>query len=291
MQEEASNKEKRARYSEEDLYCTEETAWQYYGGCYDAKATPNVEPLPEAPPLNVSKFPPRWTFNEFSRVLFGDFTDHPRGPLEAEDLAFLLKMMERDDITVVTEGFASRLDPCLWTLGILENMVGNVVCHQFRVFERSVVLHQSGNYYETFKEQGLCCNMTMNDYIRYINQRNHQLKCIAQRQQSLFNTSNLTLSSNQEAIGRNRSEEAFTYTSFKDGKTHTINCIDTILYLIDYEFGKFLPVLYDDFSQEFMVPQLLPGSPFCLMNAVMFFLFYLLLHLFHFLFCVILSYL
>jgi hypothetical protein len=290
MQEEAS-KEKRARYSdavEEERYYVEETAWRYYGGRCNANVTPTVEPLPIAPPLNATTFPPRWRFDELSRVLFGDFTDHPRGPLEAEDLVFLLQMMERDDITVVTEGFASRLDPCLWTLGMLENIVGNVMCHQFRVFERSLSLHPSGNYYETFKEQGFCSNMTMNDYIRYLNQRNTQLQCIERRLKSLFNTSKFMLSSNQEAECRDGSEEAFTYNSFKDGKTHTINCIDIILYLIDYDFGKLLPVHYDDFSQQFMVPQLLPGSPFCLMNAVMIFLFYLLLPLFHLLFCVIL---
>jgi len=250
-----------------EVYYTEETSWRLHGGRYDATASQNLKPLPEAPPICPSQFPPRWTFNEVSRVLYGDFTDHPKGPLEPEDLVFLLQMMERDDITVVTEGF-SCVDPDLWTLSMLESLVGDDVCHQFRVFERRLVL-QNGNYFESFEEQGQCCNMTMKDYIRYIQQRNDQLKCIEQRRQStLTNTFKSTLSPAEDALHRNELEETFTYTTFKDSQTHTINCINTILYLIDYDFGKLLPAQYDDFIRNYIAPQLLPGSQFCLMHAV-----------------------
>lgn len=76
---------------------------------------------------------------------------------------------------------------------------------------------------------------------------------------------------------RNKDDEVFTYTNYKNGKTRTLNCIDMILYLIDYDFGKFLPMHYEDFMSNYAVPQVLPGSQFCLMHEVSFMKFILLL--------------
>jgi hypothetical protein len=254
---------------EEESYYTEETAWRCYGGRHDAEANQNFEPLPKAPPINTSKFPSRWTFNEVSRVVFGDFTDHPHGLLEPKDCLFLLQMMERDDVTVVTQGFSSRLDSHLWSLDTFENIVGNDVCHQFRVFERCLVL-QADNYYESFEERGRCCSMVMKDYFRYIRQRNEQLKNIAQRilMQSALKKSKETLSPSEEALYRNATDELFSYSIFNNGETRTMNCIDNVLYLIDYDLAKLLPVLNEDFKQNFLAPQLLPAGQFCLMQEV-----------------------
>ena len=285
------NRRKRAIVSlvvEEESYYTEETAWRCYGSRHDVEANQNFEPLPKAPPINTSKFPSRWTFNEVSRVVFGDFTDHPHELLEPKDCLFFMQMMERDDVTVVTQGFSSRLDSHLWSLDTFENIVGNDVCHQFRVFERRLVL-QAGNYYESFEERGRCCSMVMKDYFRYIRQRNEQSKNIAQRifMHSVLEKSKETLSPSEEAQYRNATDELFSYTAFNNGETHTMNCIDNVLYLIDYDLAKLLPLLNEDFKQNFLAPQLLPASQFCLMHEVS--LFVTLLVFFIFIFSLLFS--
>ena len=237
-----------------------------------------LDPLLPAPPIHTSTFPSsRWSYNETSRVLLGVFND--KHHLDREDLIFLLKMMERDDITVVTEGFAP-LDTSMWTLATLSHMVGDNVCHQFRVFRRRLVEVGTSekSCYESFEELGECRGMFMKDYFRYIQLRKDQLNCIANRKLLAYQ-SNATgsLCPKDEAMYRNKDDEVFTYANYKDGKTHTLNCIDMILYLIDYDFGKFLPMHYEDFMSNYAVPQVLPGSQFCLMHEVSFMKFILLL--------------
>lgn len=227
-----------------------------------------LDPLLPAPPIDTSTFPSsRWSYDDTSRVLLGVFNNNHH--LDREDLIFLLKMMERDDITVVTEGFA-RLNTSLWTLATLSHMVGDSVCHQFRVFRRVMKVGSNEKCcYESFEELGECCDMFMKDYFRYIQLRRDQLKCIANRI-LLANQKNATLCTKDETIYRNKNDELFTYKSYKNDQTYTLNCIDTILYLIDYDLGKFLPMYYEDFMSNYAVPQILPGSPFCLMHEVSF---------------------
>jgi hypothetical protein len=174
------------------------------------------------------------------------------------------------------------LNPDLWRLSIFEGMVGNEVCHQFRVFTRNVLMLGDVNstqqsYYEYFEEQGHSCSMSMQDYFRYIRQRNDQLKAIKRKALMASHPTTVTLSPTEEAKFRNDTEECFKYISYSycdspKGSTQTFNCIDTVLYLIDYDLGKLLPVVHDDLMKNFIAPQLLPGSPFCLMHEVSLFI-------------------
>jgi hypothetical protein len=234
-----------------------------------------LSPIAPPPPICTSSFPSdKWSFDEQSRVLLMKCKSN----LEATDLIFLLQMMERDDITVVTEGFSLGLNPDLWRLSIFEGIVGNEVCHQFRVFTRNVltlggVNNTEQSYYEYFEEQGHCCSMSMQDYVRYIRQRNDQLKSIKRKTLLASHPTTVTLSPTEEAKYRNDTGECFAYISYNNcdspkGTPQTFNCIDTVLYLIDYDLGKFLPVHHDDFMKFFIAPQLLPGSQFCLMHEV-----------------------
>ena len=52
-----------------------------------------------------------WTYDEKSRVLLAKFQEQT---INAEDEKFLLQMMERDDVTVVSEGLASGLNKEMW---------------------------------------------------------------------------------------------------------------------------------------------------------------------------------
>jgi len=282
-------------------YYTEETAWRLHGGRLDSHGhqidKSQIQPLPEAPPMDTSTFPKsgRWSFDVDTRVLFGDFRhycnsqDQQKQGLDPEDEHFLLTMMARDDITVISEGFAAHLNPNLWTLRVLKEIAGTDVCHQFRVFER-VLEFQAANsgsniktdhegdcdqngtqnkvqWFQSYKEHANCRALQMKDYIRYIYQRKEQLKCIAQRRNGAGVDPAVALDPTQDALYRNPQEEKFVYKNSK-GEEHTLNCVDTVLYMIDYDIGKLLPTLHQDFVDNFMAPNLLPGSQHCMMHEV-----------------------
>jgi hypothetical protein len=263
-------------------YYVEETAWRHGGRSKrfhrnlraQQQYYEKLKPLPPAPPINISTFPKnkRWSYDETTRVVHGNFTDTKT--LDREDEIFLLQMMERDDITVITDGFAKRLDPNLWTLQILNDMVGQDVCHQFRAFKRRLVPASAAkkqgktpiknqHFYESFEEEGVCYRLQMQDYIRYIDQRKKQLHCLEQRRKDAGKSN---LHPKDEALYRNAEEELFVYE--QDGESKNFNCIDTVLYLIDYDIGKLLPPLFQNFMREFMAPDLLPGGKYCWMHEV-----------------------
>ena len=59
----------------------------------------------------------KWTYDENSRVLLAKFEEQI---INAEDENFLLQMMERDDVTVVSEGLVSPLDENMWNLKFVD---------------------------------------------------------------------------------------------------------------------------------------------------------------------------
>ena len=52
-----------------------------------------------------------------------------------EDEGFLFRMMERDDITVISEGLADAMDSSLWTPEFISGFIGADYYHKFRKFE------------------------------------------------------------------------------------------------------------------------------------------------------------
>lgn len=236
-----------------------------------------LEPLPQAPPVDVSTFPKnkRWSYDETTRVVHGDFTN--TNTLDRDDEVFLLQMMERNDITVITDGFAGQLDPALWTFPFIQDLVGEDVCHQFRIFQRRLLSpshaqmgdkapNEKQQLYESFAEEGISCSLRMKDYIRYLQQREQQMHEIERRRNEI-GMSSLILE--EESQHRHSEKELFTYE--QDGEQRELNCIDTVLYLIDYDIGKLLPPLYQNFVEKFLAPILLPGGKYCWMHEVSFF--------------------
>lgn len=100
----------------------------------DLRPLPPAFPLPELPKTSFCK----WHFDEDCRVLYADFR-RPNGGdvvVTEEDEEFLLKMFERDDITVVSEGLVSGLDKDKWTLDYISKVNGDEYFHKFRRFDR-----------------------------------------------------------------------------------------------------------------------------------------------------------
>jgi len=74
-------------------------------------------------------------------------------------------------------------------------------------------------------------------------------------------------SDEHDTRGRSITDEEFEFTSY-DGSVNTINVIDTALYLIDYDIMQNMPAMYNDFIQNFKLPDILPGGDACMMNSV-----------------------
>ena len=76
----------------------------------------DIESIPDLPNTGYCK----WTYDEKTRVLLAKFEEQI---INAEDENFLLQMMERDDVTVVSEGLVSPLDEKLWDLKYLDDRI------------------------------------------------------------------------------------------------------------------------------------------------------------------------
>eukprot|EP00970_Alexandrium_tamarense_P017636 scaffold10310_cov181-Alexandrium_tamarense.AAC.1 len=104
------------------------------------KCIPPPPPLPTLPSTGFCA----WSFDSDSRVLLANFRDpilaettKGKVTIVHEDEVFLFKMMERDDITVISEGLADEINPSLWNKEYIRNCIGSEFHHKFRGFEKS----------------------------------------------------------------------------------------------------------------------------------------------------------
>ena len=103
-----------------------------------------LDPLPDAEEvvLPVTTDCCAWSFEENSRVLLAKFNIKNNKSIDYRQKESLLKMMERDDITVVSEGLVDSLNQTLWHLDYVKSLVGDKPYHKVRRFERQL---KSGN--------------------------------------------------------------------------------------------------------------------------------------------------
>jgi hypothetical protein len=276
-------------------YYVEETAWRLHN-CGANALTGTLDPLPLAQPVpSPPKNSKTWTFCSSTRVMFGDFRN-TTSIITDEDKAFLLKCMERDDFTVITEGWANGLNPNLWNLSYIKSTVGDEFYHRFRVFSRelnkeyiSATAHPTENgtsHHDSvhpqaqpqsqlaechmnvsFKELHFSLAMSLSDYIRYLDQRKFQLDQIATRRLAAGLDAHNPATREEDNKYRVESDETFTYPNPK-GKAASLNCVDVVLYMIDYDLVKLLPKLHQDLVEKFTCPDLLPGGEHCMMHEV-----------------------
>eukprot|EP00571_Detonula_confervacea_P000867 CAMPEP_0172328380 /NCGR_PEP_ID=MMETSP1058-20130122/60322_1 /TAXON_ID=83371 /ORGANISM="Detonula confervacea, Strain CCMP 353" /LENGTH=2122 /DNA_ID=CAMNT_0013045493 /DNA_START=119 /DNA_END=6484 /DNA_ORIENTATION=+ len=262
-------------------YYEEESAWRFHNPdfpedsveqltalrnyvipCMPAPTPPKeLQPLPPAPPL--PQLPStdycKWSFDEKSRVLLANFRDssyaNKKGKIKvaSEDEYFLFLMMERDDITVVSEGVADAINPSLWTREYIEGCIGSEYHHKFRGFE---TIPQEGDPGEQVvkqaKEKEGWYSMKVSDYFRYLEQR-----------QSVKNSR----LNNTEEKEDSKLSNTFSFTD-SYGKEKSVNVDNEALYMIDVDMVKLLPQAFEDLQRNFKLPGILPGGSHCMMNAV-----------------------
>lgn len=112
---------------------------------------PSLEPYnypPPNPPTQLDNVKGTWTFDEKARVLLADFRGMQK--ITRAEKEHLLKMMERDDISVVSWGLVDPIkldeDSCLDF--IAEDMCSETSYHKFRRFDRVTKENEEAYYKE-----------------------------------------------------------------------------------------------------------------------------------------------
>ena len=259
----------------------EESAWRFYNpaflkdspeqltalrGKFDIPHSPanvaaeELRPLP--PAMALPQLPNtdycKWSFDEKSRVLLANFREssyaaNKDGKIEVgrEDEDFLFKMMERDDITVISEGLADSINSSLWTREYIEGCIGSEYHHKFRRFETN---HLQGQPATQPTEKEGWYSMKVSDYFDYLEKR-----------QSVKSSA-----LNGAEVEQRDTSKDFTFID-SGGQKKTVNVDNESLYMIDVDLVKLLPQAFEDFQNSFKLPGILPGGSHCMMNAVSWF--------------------
>lgn len=228
-------------------YYIEEEAHLYHNPPLPSDSTVGVlpcdlAPLPPPPPP-PSPMPRtgncNWAYDEANRVFTADFRNHG-GPIDPIDEDFMLKVMERDDLTLISDGLLDPrgLKPHLWTMKNIAGTYGDDFFHKFRRFD--TVFDEKGG--AIVLEKDSLYSMRMIDYGLYLQKR-------------------------EEVPDGVENDSKF---CFKDhlGKDHEIDVQKSALYCIDLDMKKSVKEIYDDFLRNFRMASILPGGEHCLMNKV-----------------------
>ena len=254
-----------------------------------ARTEPDFDKLePLEKPETLPNFPDtgkcKWSFERETRVLYANFCLGKHEMVHPVDYEFLTKMMELDHVSVVSEGLVDELNPSLWNLRFIAGLAGDEYCHRVRRFSRQIVAESAltrdapalnsaeggsatTNYFVTHKEEKMNISMKLSDFFSYLAQRKACLERIASVREGK-GLDPVNPSSPDDRVGRaGGGEESFSFTSH-DGKELSVNVVNDVLYLIDYDMVKLLPPLHEDFTKAFKAKDFLPGGGECMMNSI-----------------------
>jgi hypothetical protein len=194
-------------------------------------------PLPDLP----RDGPVQYRFDVESRVVLVDFSKAEIIP--ERDMAMLNCLMQRDDLSVVSEGLLSKPFSLGEFLQNVELQFQGRTYHKFRRFDRV----QQGEFYSYLEAEGYV-SMKVSCYIKYL--------------KLLYRGSD-----------DNRNDFSFTYSYFDSAgqeKTELVNDFRTVVfYMTDVEMPNLLPKSYNGFFLEsFKLREALPGGKWCMLNVV-----------------------
>lgn len=239
--------------SDPNEHFIEEMAFLYH----DPKLPEQCLTLPEEPKVDLAALPDpvmfdfdlddsdfkstvkfKWNFDEENRVLLIDFKGLEYSQLTGTDLAFFASMLERDDITVISDGLLDieALDWDLWDLRMIQRQVGDRVHHKFKRFV------QDGESPAIFSEVGQLLEGQIKTFVDYV--LLHDSKEHLDNPDVLLN-------------GTGEGNEAVAIDVVKD-----------TVYMIDFDLPRILPRNYDDFLENFKIHEMLPGGKWCMMNSL-----------------------
>jgi hypothetical protein len=205
--------------------------------------------LPPGPllPLLTDEQSCTWSFDEENRILRATLKPGVE-TLSRKAKEYLLLMMERDDIAVVTGGLCRGLETSLWNLHCITSTSGEMYHHNFCRFVRmdagdltdSEMRQQS--QYEEINEH---MSMKVVDYFRYLEERRKLIESDGAKQGA---------------------ERRMSYVNFVHKET-TLD-LDKVIYMLDYDIKRKLPLHYQNFKDNFSFPEIQPGGNMCATKAV-----------------------
>ena len=227
-------------------YHVEEEAHLYHNPPLPSKVTEgvlpqNLAPLkpPPPPPIPPNTGNCSWSYDAENRLFLADFRTHA-GPIDPIDERFMLEVMERDDLTLISDGLLEmlHLDRKLWTM---ENIAGTFLDEFYHKFRRFDSKSRDGT--NIVVEVDNLCSMRMADYCAYLEKRARYL------------------------AGAENEGPDFSFEDHERNE-HKLDVSVTALYCIDLDIKKNLKEMYDYFLENFRMPSILPGGQYCLMNKV-----------------------
>uniref|UniRef100_A0A7S2LBY8 Uncharacterized protein n=1 Tax=Leptocylindrus danicus TaxID=163516 RepID=A0A7S2LBY8_9STRA len=240
-------------------YYVEEMAHQYYT---------NVNtPLPPAPP---PPNPPKnhrhvsFSFDPQSRVIFAAFQSKARVTVEVEE--YILKVMERTDLTLVMEGAMQDLDMRKWQLRNFADPLrfGNDYV-KASIFRPSNLKLDKGDQHQArgalndieYIDTGETFLLTRKDYLEYLKKR---AACI----KKIESTGKRDEAAERFELTQQQQQHHQQHRSDISSVVGSLNCVDDVLCVKDMDLRYELTDCYHDFQRSFRFRDIFPGTRNCL---------------------------
>ena len=221
-------------YIEELSYHCHYTEWQEKYTDEDLDA---LEPLNE--PWEFNFRPPvlhdgvDWSYNRESRVVTGNFTKV--SVIDSEHKHYLGQLMERDDITVISEGLLLPITDLAYVLDAFSRENGDLPYETVRQFNRIKI---GGR--ETYKEKtDGHVTMKVSDYVDYCN-----------------------------IIQGERPDQPFSYQDVLGERQSFDKATDVVFFMLDVYLPRHFQALNNEMKLDFKMKEILPGGDWCMLNAV-----------------------
>eukprot|EP00554_Chaetoceros_debilis_P012240 CAMPEP_0194110982 /NCGR_PEP_ID=MMETSP0150-20130528/10091_1 /TAXON_ID=122233 /ORGANISM="Chaetoceros debilis, Strain MM31A-1" /LENGTH=1306 /DNA_ID=CAMNT_0038800289 /DNA_START=328 /DNA_END=4248 /DNA_ORIENTATION=+ len=201
----------------------------------------------------------KWTYDSKTRVLLAQISQDGGKGIHPDDEDFLMRMMERTDIAVVSEGILCGDSPLL-ELQYIKDRAGANPHHRFREFTMNGVSQEEidaqrigkSKKDEDPKKQQFAhsvenngdMSLQISEYVDYLEEYKNILK------------------------GNVSFEDEVRGFQFSNMPERTFDPRRDYLYLLDMDLKRTLPESHNDFLKNFRLPKCLPGGDFCMMNSV-----------------------
>ena len=215
----------------------EELEYHFYNS-EDNKTEFPLKPLPpawefelRAPKLNDSV---EWSYDPKQRVVLANFSQEKL--IHSRHKEYLGQLLERDDITVISQGLVEPVKDLTLFLNALKWSHGESnPYHNFRQYNRIL----KDGYYTYVERKDAHVTMKMSDYLNY-----------------------LTIRTTKSM------ESSFTYEN-SNGMVEIIEDATTVVfYLLDLDLSQHFVALDSEFKESFKMKEMLPAGAWCMLHDV-----------------------
>jgi hypothetical protein len=243
----------------EELLYSEDLAWED-NARFEEKKLPFPPSLPSFPddPSQTCETSCIWNFDENNRVLRVQLRPDTAAYLPS-DKKLLYLMMERDDVSVITQGHCSALDMHKFAPECLTKKVGDRMYHNIKHFKQKL-----GSEHLQYCETQVNASMLLSDYFEYLSRREFLMKPEGQEKSGCA-----TFFCNEEKDESGTVSSKSFYLSARSLENEVeCNLLEHVLYLLDFSIEHYLPSQLEALKEEFHLAECLPGGKMCMLRWV-----------------------